>query len=466
MTRTRHKHPPKPAARFTRRAGLKLLGGGTTALAFPHLWIPNTALAQTSGRGSAKHLIYIRLSGGFRFSTAFNADVASQYNPFGVSRQQTAASWGVGSLLDESAWLTDELRALGLRRTSELAEDIAVIPCVDHEPLAGSADGNHRTGLERFLTGHANGDLGLFTMINHGLREKMAQAGAEGRVLLPAIILGEPGIGLGAGEYAASRPPVLRGGDLQRFGFNTDTLLPPWAQDLTKAYTSRFHDEQNKGHFGAIEAYVQARSATRAYSEIFSSDALKIGNGSNEAFDGISNAELEQIFGDSRASRNIQVALRLFHFGCPAAYLDQGGYDMHSDEDENLPTRFQELNRLISALHLALKRMVHPTGGSYWDHVIVALGSEFSRTARGGRFNSAGGSDHGGDLATRWMSMPFMGGPIKAAGQQIGGTRPADLAAEGPVYSYRATMKTLFDALDVDHREFFPADKPFDDLFG
>ena len=126
-----------------------------------------------------------------------------------------------------------------------------------------------------------------------------------------------------------------------------------------------------------------------------------------------------------------------------------------------------ELNRLISALYAALRRMEHPSGGTYWDHTLVAFGSEFGRTARGGRFNSAGGSDHAGDYATRWMSMPLMGGVIEQAGKggaSLGETRREDLAPLGKVYSYRAVMKTLMDMLGADHAEFFPADEPFSDI--
>ena len=35
----------------------------------------------------------------------------------------------------------DELAALGMKRVPEFANEVAVLPCVDHEPLAGSADG-------------------------------------------------------------------------------------------------------------------------------------------------------------------------------------------------------------------------------------------------------------------------------------------------------------------------------------
>lgn len=453
----------------TRRRFLKTLGlGGLAAgaaIGAPHLWIPK-AHANTVGFGTAKHLIVIRLSGGFRFPTAFNGAVGDEFNPWGeASGVASGTEWGVGDLLARSDWLNDELQGLGMQSVPALSNEIAVAPCVDHEPLAGSADGNHLTGLERFLTGFVNGPTGIFTMINYGLREQVQLAAEEGVTLLPAIIMAQAGMGRGSGEYAAYRPPVLRGDDLERFGFNTDALLPEWARTMTNDYDTRYRDVQQLPHFPTVDAYLQSREATKAYSEIFSSEALKIENGSDEEFDGISNAELATAFGGGGASRNLRLALRLFHYGCPAVYLDQGGYDMHSGEEEGLPGRMADLNRLISALFFALKKMQHPDGGTYWDHTIVTMGSEFSRTSRGGRFNSARGSDHGGDYATRWMSMPFFGGPIAAAGRRLGETAASDLSPLGQVYSYRATMKTLMDALGCDHAPFFPADEPFDDLF-
>ncbi len=102
--------------------------------------------------------------------------------------------------------------------------------------------------------------------------------------------------------------------------------------------------------------------------------------------------------------------------------------------------------------------MDHPDGGTYWDHTVIALGSEFSRTAGGGRFNSAQGSDHSGDNSTRWMSMPFMGGPVQG-GRVVGATTTkTDLKAEGQVYSYRSVVNTLMDGLGCEQSVFFPAD--------
>ncbi len=456
----------------SRRRFLKGAGLGALAAGAPHVFVPNPLLAQTSGRGRVKHLLYIRLGGGFRFPPAFNADVADEFNPFGAaSGRPPGTEWGVGALLGRAPFLQGQgdapkrLRELGMKPVTEIANQISVIPCVDHEPLAASADGNHQTALERFYTGYADGPVGFFTMINHGLRSRPGRGPAG--TTLPAFVLGGSGMGRGMGMYAAHRPPVLSGVGFDRFASKGDSTLPEWASMLPGNVDRRMRDRHHVGVRGSIDAFMETRKATQAYSEIFSSPILKVGGGAGAdmVVDGLSNRQLGEMFGDSGAGRNVRLALRLFHFGCPAIYLDQGGYDMHSDEETSLPTSFEELNRIVSALEASLKRLRHPEGGTYWDHTLVVFGSEFSRTARGGRFNSARGSDHGGDLATRWMSMPFMGGPVARPGRRLGQTRKGDLKAEGKVYSYRSVLKTLLDGLGCDHKDFFPADAPFDDLY-
>ena len=457
-----------------RRSFLKGLGASATAGAvLPHIWMPSEAHAQTAARGEVKHLLYIRLAGGFRFTTAFNAEVAAEYNPFGTADDVAdGTEWGVGKLITDAPYLEGEegsnLKEMGMKPVRELTNEIAVIPCVDHEPFAARADGNHGTGLERYQKGYVGTGTSFFTMINYGLRERFEKARKKGEVELPAFSLNDAGMALGAGKYAGHRPPVIQGDGFDDFGFDAASSLPGWANEMKQKVDRRMKQRQNKYEERTIEAYIQTRRATGAYADIFNSEELKIRNGSDKKVDGISNAELEQIFGDSRTAREVRLALRLFHFGAPAVYLNQGSYDMHSGEKNQLPQSIDELNRIISGLHLALKTMKHPSGGTYWDHTLVALGSEFGRTARGNKFNSASGSDHAGDLATRWMSMPFFGGPISKAGnggRSFGSTRNKDLKAKGKVYSYRSVLKTLMDALGCEHSEFFEADKPFDDLF-
>lgn len=450
--------------KLDRRAFLKGVGAVAAAAAVPHVWIPKTALAATPTRGAVKHLIYVRLSGGFRFTAAFNGAVAAEFNPFGLADNVASGTeWGAAKLLEQASWLDERRRELGMKRVTEITNQIAVLPCVDHEPLAARADGNHETGLERFLTGYVGGPTSFLTMINYGLRAEYEQARLENRVMLPAFTLDDAGMSVGSGKYAAHRPAVMQGDGFDRFGFNTGSSLPAWAQKMTLNADERMRERLHPEARAGVEAYVQTREATEAYSAVFNDDALKIRNNSDALVDNISNRELAEIFGDDRVGRNIRLTLRLFHFGCPAVFFNQGSYDYHSGEEAALPGQMNGLNRLISGLEVALKKMTHPSGGSYWDHTLVVFGSEFGRTARGSRFNSARGSDHAGDYATRWMSMPMMGGLVTATGmggRSLGETRGTDLKPLGEVYGYRSLLKTLMDGLGCDHQEFFPADRP------
>jgi hypothetical protein len=462
----------KPGA-LGRRGLLKGLGAAATAAAFPTLWLPNKAYAQTSARGQVEHIIYIRLAGGFRFTTAFNGEVAEQFNPFGrASSKAPGTEWGPSSMMERSTWLEGtegEPRVeLGMKKVTEFSNEICVLPCVDHEPFSARADGNHGTGLERFLTGYVGGTTSFLTYLNYGLREKVAQEAAQGRTVLPAFSLGEAGMALGGGIYSGYRPPVLDGNGFERFGFDPDSNLPAWAVGIANNLDTRFRDKVHKGVRPGVEAYQGTREATRAYGRIFRDPILRVDANNQDLVDGISNRELVTMFGDQGAGRSTLLALRLFHFGCPAVFLNQGFYDFHSNEDDGLSDEMDEANRLISGLRTALKKMTHPKGGTYWDKTLVVFGSEFGRTGNGNKFNSAGGSDHSSDLSTRWMSMPMMGGVIDAfgkGGKMLGQTRASDLKAVGQVYSYRSVLKTMLDLLGADHSTVFPADNPIQDLF-
>lgn len=440
----------------------RMLGlAAASGLALPPLWMRRTASAQAALSGRVKHLIYIRLAGGFRFAPAFNADVAAQFNPFGqAGGVPDGVAWGVGRLLERATYLQEqnpEEDPILMQPVNQIANRITVMPTVDHEPLAGRADGNHETGLERYLTGYVGGEASFFTRIMMGLREKYDQALLDGELLLPAFVLGGAGMARGLGQFAPYRPPVLGGAGFDQFTVAGEEA-PDWVTAMTDETDRRMRDRQHPAHRETVEAYIRTREATRAYSDIFASEALKVDEGSDEPFDGVSNNQLRALFGDSGESRDLRLGLRLFHYGSPAVYLDQGGYDYHSGEEDRLPEAIERMNRMLSALAAVLPVMEHPDGGTYWDHTLVVLGSEFSRTAGNSAFNSARGSDHSGDYSTRWMSMPFMGGAV-SGGRIVGAsTARSDLAPDGAVYSYRAVCNTLMTALGCSKDALFPGD--------
>lgn len=449
---------------------MKTASGAAVAASagLPYFWVPRAVGARSAGFGRARHLIWIRLAGGFRFTAAFNGDVAARFNPFGLAERVAGGTqWGPSSLLAVTdPWLDDARAELGMRAVTQFSDEIAVIPCVDHEPNSANADGNHQSGLQRFLSGSMDVSSGLFTQLNRAISEgrRVAVQPRGDAVILPPIVMGQPGMAAGIGENAAFQPPLLRGDQLGRFGVDVGSRLPAWASQLSEDLDRARMAGLPRRHAERIEEFMRTRSSAHAYQKIFASDALAIDRDGVEV-DGMSHGQLRAIFGDGRSARDLRLALRLFHFGCPAVYLDQGGYDYHSDEENQLPRSMAELCHLISGLEFSLKGLTHPEGGTYWDHTIVALGSEFSRSTGSSRFNSARGSDHGGDFATRWMAMPFMGGPVTAGGRLLGATERSSLAAQGPVRSYRSVFKTMVDALGVPHDSIFPEDEVFDDLF-
>lgn len=448
----------KKQTTLTRRSFLKASAAGLAAASFPSIFVPNEALAQNclGIDGTVRHVLFIRLNGGFRFPVAFNSDVGAAFNPFGTVSDgvPSGVDWGVGSLLSRASFLTDDLRGLGMRPVHESADRITVLPTIDHEPESPGADGNHSTGLERYLTGYVNGGAGVFTRIFRGLEGCYA----ENPLKLPPFVMGANGMARGLGEWAPYRPPVLSGATFDRFqGGGIDPDNPPWYMPLVKGADERRYQRAHPALRGNIETYMSTREAVQQYTAIFGSDALKIDDGSEVPINGISNAELSAVFGNTSESRQTRLALRLFGFGCPAVYFDQGGYDYHSGEENALPGSMDRLNRLISGLLCVLPKMQHPEGGTYWDHTLVVFGSEFSRTARGQRFNSANGSDHTADYATRFMSMPVFGGPVQG-GRVVGATtRKGDMAPDGARYSYRSLMNTLMEAMGCDPSVFFPA---------
>ena len=65
-----------------------------------HVWV-KSAKATTAGFNTAKHLIYFRLSGGFRFPTAFNANTAEEFSAWGAGPSVEGVDWGMGQHLQK-----------------------------------------------------------------------------------------------------------------------------------------------------------------------------------------------------------------------------------------------------------------------------------------------------------------------------------------------------------------------------
>jgi hypothetical protein len=127
----------------------------------------------------------------------------------------------------------------------------------------------------------------------------------------------------------------------------------------------------------------------------------------------------------------------------------------------------QTLERILCGFNYMLKRMDHPAGGSYWDHTIVGIISEFGRdNLMGSGYNSGGGSDHVGSPGSRYQAYCVMGGPVGAKGAKLGATDPSSMEMMGSqVYGTTDYLATLTSFLDIDHTEIWPSATPILDLW-
>jgi uncharacterized protein (DUF1501 family) len=106
-------------------------------------------------------------------------------------------------------------------------------------------------------------------------------------------------------------------------------------------------------------------------------------------------------------------------------------------------------------------------GTPMWDRTVVFVISEFSRdnTDPNTGFNSGGGSDHQGGLASRNQVWPVFGGPVTARGRKIGNLDPETMATlGGPAKPVKSVMASMLALLGIDASRYM-SEAPMNALF-
>lgn len=451
---------------LTRRNALKL---AATAAIAPMVW-SRSAKAATEAFGSAKHVLLLNCRGGFRSHATFNAVGALQHNPFGSHPAIAGTQWRLGA-----ACLRDPVStSLGLVPSlKEVTGDIAVLGAVDPNK-GGTIEIDHVAGQRRVGTGRPDGKNGILSVV--GAHHPLYAQGFSSAVL-PPVEIGPSELGLGEGQYGATRPLTLFAG---QGGFSaTAGIQTGWHTSLRQRLDERFLAKRSRAYTKRLQAFQLAKHNASLFLTVLQDPRFDILGSPQAGNAGVTNGELIEVLGDHdmrdigdpQAGRSwgadIALALRCFSFGAPIVGVTHDGFDMHDIERDAYGPRAQDLGRQLSGLHFLLKRMPHPDGGTYFDHTVVLTTSEFSRnnTFAETGFNSGNGSDHVADGAdpARNMAIAVMGGPVRAGGRLIGETDSA-LKAQGIVFSTADLMATIFDLLGLDHREHLPG-SPIKELF-
>lgn len=444
----------------------------SAAVALPTLWIPRRArAASTRASGSAKHLLVLFAKGGFRSHCTFNAVGSPEHNPFGTQPNAAGTEWTLGAACGAQAITTSRGRIAPL---AEISRDVAVIACVDHLPGGAAVDVDHRTAVNRIATGEPEGTTGLLARIG---KHHPLYAQGFGTRAVPPVEIGPTELGYGSGDFAETRPLSLFGGG----GASFTSQLPigqGWKIGARSALDARFLEGRSRAFRGRIGNWLRAKGNATELAEVLGSPLLDLAGQPDERRDGVSNRELIEVLGDHPLTDlgdaeafpswggDVAMALRFFSLGTPVVAVTRDIYDMHDEERTRYAPRTQDLARQLAGLHHLLHAMDHPSGGTYWDHTLVVVMSEFSRnnTLMSG-FNSGNGSDHVGEAAgpARNQAIAVMGGMVTAGGKRLGATDER-MNALDRVYSSRSLLSTMLDVVGVDPSRYW-ADAPIGELF-
>lgn len=455
------------------RSAALAMGAVTFAPAF---WIPKRSFANAIEQwGAAKHLLILNADGGLRSPALFNAALSLQWNPHtdatGTNTQPGApnTSWKVGAIFSNQpvpvpSWGDGEI----LAPLPAVSNSITVLGTVTHEPGSLLGDGNHFSAKRRIATGFLNGEDGLLTRIYQ--HHPMYQGKGFDTAFPPVAIGAQARLFASAAPGNGQFRPLFFNGPQDFQNKNTAAFKvdrPKWALELESQADKRFVASLSPRDQQAVGLYVTSKSGIDRFRDILKHPMLNLGSSAPVESDLKSNIQLMEAFGNGLWGGRVALAVRMFQLGSPAVVVGAGNYDTHSNETAELPPLAQDLGRQLAALRFVLPRLPHPAGGTYWDHTIIAVVSEFSRdnVELETGLNSANGSDHRG-AQSRMQALPFMGGPV-AGGALWGETSAETMEPIDPdqVAHSQGVLAALFQSIGVPTADYFP-ESPVPQIFG
>jgi hypothetical protein len=461
-----------------RRSFLKVgLGGLATAAVAPHIWIPRiskAALPIPSSRHN--HVILFDLDGGARTVPMFNAGVEQRWNPYGTQAGSAGTEWVVGGVFDNQPY--QDTVALGLPAIppiTAISHEISIFGTIDHTPGAGTGVGDHQTARNWISSGFGEGGPGIMSRV-YSTHKNYTEGG--GGLVFPPAVIGTGNATTPLGIPHGSITPVMVPSHSDFVAQNGDDAggQPEWARALEAGLDGYAISSRSNLHKQTISRLANGKANVEAFRAVFLDPALEVETQPNAMKDGLTNAQLAAILGTTQLGRDTALALRFLGFGSAAVVIgdsgnvaaDVGGWDTHSGEMTAYPASANNLARVLCGLNFALKQMPHPEGGTYWDHTIIAMVTEFGRdNTMDTGYNSGGGSDHTGGPGCRYQSWFVSGGLVGKPGKHFGHTDAAtmDIMNGEPVFGTANYYAMLFALLDIDIEGIWPGIDPVNEIF-
>jgi hypothetical protein len=352
----------------------------------------------------------------------------------------------------------------------QIAAEMSVLATMDHTPGSSSGVGNHQTARNYIAAGKEEGGAGLLSHVFADHAYYAEQLGVGG--VFPPVVIGG---GDATTPFAFPRGDAepLKTTSFQEFAAQSGDgeageQQPDWARGFEAGLDAHAREIRSARDRSPMARLALGKDAVEAFRAVFTDPALKVADAPNAEKHGLSNQQLQAIFGTSLFGRNAALATRFLLEGSKAVVVGDNGWDTHSGEMSAYMQSARTLERILCGFNYVLKMMPHPAGGTYWERTMVAVITEFGRdNLMGSGFNSGGGSDHTGGPGSRYQAYPVMGGAI-AGGQQHGETHFSSMDVVGDtVFGTQDYLATMLAFLDIDyaHPDIFPSASPIDALF-
>ncbi len=461
-----------------RRTFLKLgLGGIATGAVAPHLWIPRiskAALPIPSSRHN--HVILFDLDGGARTVPMFNPDVDMKWNPYGMQAGSPGTEWAVSGVFDNQPY--QDTVALGMPPVpsiTQISHEITVLGTIDHTPGAANGVGDHQTARNWISSGFAEGGAGIMSRV-YAAHKNYTEGG--GGLVFPPAVIGTGNATTPLGAPHGSITPVMVPSHSDFVAQNGDDAggQPEWARALEAGLDGYAIKSRSNAHKQTISRLANGKANVEAFRNVFLDPALKVEAEPTGERNGLTNAQLAAILGTTQLGRDAALALRFIGYGSAAVVIgdsgnvaaDVGGWDTHSGEMTAYPASANNLARVLCGLNFALKQMPHPEGGTYWDHTLIGMCTEFGRdNTMDTGYNSGGGSDHTGGPGSRYQSWFVSGGLVGQAGKHFGHTDKStmEVMTGEPVFGTTNYYAMMFSLLDIDIEGIWPGIEPVNVIF-
>jgi hypothetical protein len=461
-----------------RRNFLKLgLGGIATGAIAPHLWIPTMSKAANEIPSSRKnHLILFDLDGGARTVPMFNADVDMRWNPYGTQAGSPGTEWTVSGVFDPAPY--QDTVALGLPPVpsiTQISHEISILGTIDHTPGASSGVADHPTARNWIASGFGEGGPGIMSRV-YSTHKNYTEGG--GGLVFPPAVIGTGNATTPLGIPHGSITPVMVPSHSDFVAQNGDDAggQPEWARALEAGLDGYAISSRSNLHKETISRLANGKANVEAFRNVFLDPALKVELEPAGMRNGVTNAQLAAMLGTTQLGRDTALALRFIGYGSAAVVIgdsgnvaaDVGGWDTHSGEMAAYTASANNLARVLCGLNMALKMMPHDEGGTYWDHTIIGMVTEFGRdNTMDTGYNSGGGSDHVGTPGSRYQSWFVSGGLVGKPGMHFGHTDPSSMEVMNgePVFGTANYYAMLFALLDIEIEPIWPGIDPVNVIF-